>query len=87
MLSAKLICFHTRTTYLQRCVPCEVKASTAVMASHTGKIAKESCFNRIFLNLEIDVEETAKGAFLNKLGCVNAAMFVKEIMRQNGDLR
>jgi len=76
-----------RTTYLQRCVPCEVKASTAVMASHIGKIAKESCFNRTYLSLEIGVGKTAEVALLNELDCVNAAMFVKEIMHQNGDLR
>ena len=87
MLSAKLICFHTRTTYLQRCVPCEVKASTAVMASHIGRNAKASRFNRIFLNLEIGVGKTAEGALLNKLGCVNAAMFEKEIASKNRDLR
>jgi len=83
MLSANLICFRMKTTHLQRCIPCEVKASITVMASHVEKIAKESCFNKIFLNLEIGVGKTAEGALLNKLGCVNAAMFEKEIGYQN----
>jgi len=73
------------TTHLQRCVPCEVKASTAVVASHIGKNAKESCFNKIFLNLEIGVGKTAEGALLTSL-VVNAAMFEKEIVYQNKDL-
>jgi len=87
VLSAKLICFRMETTHLQGCVPCEVKASTAVVASHIGKNAKESCFNKIFLNLEIGVGKTAGGALLNKLGYVNAAMFEKEIVYQSKDLR
>jgi len=86
-LNANLICFSMETTHFQRCVPCEVKAPTAVMASHVGKIAKESWFNRIFFNLEIGVGKTVEGALLNKLGCVNAAMFEKEIVYQNKDLR
>jgi len=86
-LSANLICFRRETTHLQRCVPCEVKTSTAVMASHVGKIAKEPCFNKTFLNFEIGVENTAKGVLLNKLGCVNAAMFEKEFVHKNKDLR
>ena len=81
MLSAKLICFHAETTHLQGCVPCEVKASTAVVASHIGKNAKEPCFNKIFLNLEIGVGKTAEGTLLTELGCE------KEIVHQNEDLR
>jgi len=86
MSSANLICFRIGTTYLQGCVPCEVKASTAVTTSHIGKIAKESCF-KSFLNLEIGLEKTAEEVLLNKLGCVSAAMFEKEAVHQNEDLR
>jgi hypothetical protein len=82
MLNANLICFSMETTHPQRCIPCEVKASTAVMASHIGKIAKESWFNRIFFNLEVGVGKTVEGALLNKLGCVDAAMFEKEIVHK-----
>ncbi len=87
MLSAKLICFRMETTPLQRYAHCEGKTSTAVTAFHIGKIAKESCFNKIFPNLEIGVEKTAEGTLLNKIGCVNTVMFEKEIGQQSKNLR
>jgi len=57
------------------------------MASHIWKIAKESCFSKGFLNLEIGVGKTAEGTLLNKLGCVNVTMFEEENGHQSKNLR